>query len=150
MQRVSHYSFFLKWGMPAFWCLLCAWFAGLGGMFTWIGTPGGPFLIGWACLMLVTGLAVGRFLRGNLMDEVWDCGDALLVRNRGDEERLPLADIQRAEFIRSRPPIITLTLRQPCRFGARITFCPPPGRLFQRTPDYVKELIDRIAAANRP
>lgn len=60
-----------------------------------------------------------------LVDEIWDDGDALLVRNRGMETRIPLNNIinvSNASF--TNPPRITLTLREPSVFGKEITFSP--------------------------
>jgi hypothetical protein len=54
----------------------------------------------------------------NLVDEVFDLGDALLVRNGGQEERIALADIKNVNFFPyMSPPQVTLSLRRPSVFG---------------------------------
>ena len=59
-----------------------------------------------------------------LLDEVWDAGDALIVRSKGMEERIALSDIERVSYqwaIRGARRI-TLWLRRPCAFGDKIAF----------------------------
>jgi hypothetical protein len=91
-----------------------------------------------------------KFLVFDLLDEVWDEGEALLLRNDGQEDRIPLTNIinvSQATF--TNPPRITLTLRHPCRFGKDVTFS-PSARLnpFSKDPIAV-ELIDRVDAARQ-
>lgn len=55
-------------------------------------------------------------------DEVWDAGDALVVRKYGRKERIPLANILSLTHKKGRPPYSIITLRVTCRFGRKITF----------------------------
>lgn len=71
-------------------------------------------------LMIVIGYLVMKMLVFGLMDEVWGMGSELLIKNHGEEARIPLADIMNISFMWvTNPNIITLRLRQPCRFGDR-------------------------------
>ena len=75
--------------------------------------------------MAASGYVVMKKLTVDLMDEVWDADDDLLVKNRGKEERIPFSNIAGVTAVNyTRPPRVTLTLRQPGIFGARVTFCP--------------------------
>jgi len=61
----------------------------------------------------------------DLVDEVFDCGDYLLVKNRGQEERVALSNIMNVSAtIMVNPPRITLRLVNPGRFGPEIAFSP--------------------------
>lgn len=80
-----------------------------------------------------------------LVDEVWLDGDDVIVRNRGEEDRFPIANIANVDcaFL-TNPERITLTLRTPTHFGREIAFS-PPQRLFPfgRHP-IARELVARI------
>jgi hypothetical protein len=100
---------------------------------------------------LVIGYAIMRKLVFDLADEVFDEGDALRVRFGSDEERIPLTDVINVGYTQFvNPPRITLTLRQPGRFGREVSFS-PPRRFFS---PFVRntlatELIERVEAARR-
>jgi hypothetical protein len=86
----------------------------------------------------------------NLVDEVFDLGDALLVRNGGQEERIALADIKNVNFFPyMSPPQVTLSLRRPSVFGERIVFCAPARLIPLSTSPMIEKLIDRIDAARQ-
>ena len=60
------------------------------------------------------------------VDEVCDDGDALVVKNRGQEQRIALADIKNVNYSPFvSPPRVTLSLRRPTVFGDQISFCAP-------------------------
>lgn len=106
--------------------------------------PAFAFGIGWFML---------RRLVSDLADEVWDEGDALRVRFGPDEERIALADIVNIGYtILVNPARVTLTLRNPGRFGRDVTFSPVQrgffGPLLKRNP-LVTDLIERVDAARR-
>jgi hypothetical protein len=86
----------------------------------------------------------------NLVDEVFDLGDALLVRSGGQEERIALADIKNVNFFPyMSPPQVTLSLRRPSAFGDTVVFC-APMRMMPLSPNpTIVKLIDRIDAARR-
>jgi len=82
------------------------------------------FLIG-PLLMAVFGFFLMKKLVWDLVDEVYDGGDYLLVKDRGREERVALANIMNVSASTAiNPPRITLRLVQPGRFGQEIAFSP--------------------------
>lgn len=86
----------------------------------------------------------------DLVDEVWDAGDALIVKSKNQEERISLSEIMNVSYSPIiNPPRVTLTLRRPGRFGREVTF-PAPIRLvpFSKSP-IVDKLIDRIDTKRR-
>jgi hypothetical protein len=85
------------------------------------------------------------------VDEVWDAGDALLVRDGGEEELIRLADVRNVGWSQwQNPETVTLMLSVPSRFGDEVSFMlPPRWRVgFGRHP-LVAELIDRADEARR-
>lgn len=77
------------------------------------------------CLMAIFGFFLMRKLIWDLADEVYDKGDSLLVRFRGEEEEIPLSAIINVSVaVAMNPPRITLRLAAPGRFGQEIAFSP--------------------------
>src|SRR5262245_1550488 len=73
--------------------------------------------------MAAVGYFIMRALVFDLVDEVLDDGDALIVRNGGQESRVPLSDIMNVGYSAMvNPPRVTLLLRQPGLFGPKINF----------------------------
>ena len=101
-------------------------------------------------VMAIIGYQIMKRMSFNLVDEVFDLGDALLVRNGGREERIALADIKNVNFFPyMSPPQVTLSLRRPSVFGDTIVFC-APARIMPLSPSpTIEKLIDRIDAARR-
>ncbi len=86
----------------------------------------------------------------DLVDEVWDDGDALIVRNGAREERIALADIKNVSYsVLTNPPRVTLSLRQPSNFGSQVTFCALLRLIPFSTNPIVDELIERIDAGRK-
>jgi hypothetical protein len=98
--------------------------------------------------MAAFGYFLMRALVFDLMDAVYLDGDDLVVRNRGDEERIPLArGINVNVTLMMNPERITLTLSEPSKFGSEITFSPPNRWWpFSRHP-LAKELMLRAQEA---
>jgi hypothetical protein len=77
-------------------------------------------------VMAAFGFFIMKNLVWDLMDEVYDCGDSLLVKNRGVEIRVPISSIINVSFAtNSNPQRITLKLAKPGNFGQEIAFSPP-------------------------
>jgi hypothetical protein len=75
------------------------------------------------CIVAVVGFFVIRQLVLDLADEVYDGGDFLLVKNRGQEERIPLSNIMNVSVSQQvNPPRITLRLVTPGKFGEEVAF----------------------------
>jgi hypothetical protein len=86
----------------------------------------------------------------NLVDEVFDVGDALLVRSGGREERIALADIKNVNYFPyMSPPQVTLSLRRPTVFGDTIVFCAPFRIMPLSSSPIIDDLVDRIDAARQ-
>jgi hypothetical protein len=144
MNRISsRWTRFIKWATPAAW--LCAL-----GYFLISGAFNDATGIAVILLVAICGLVAMKLFLWNLADEVYDCGDSLLVRRGGVEESVPLADVtQVALALFSRPPRITLKLAKPGRFGRSIVFTPPtsPGlEIFGRNP-IAEDLLARVQRA---
>jgi hypothetical protein len=101
-------------------------------------------------LLAVVFLAVYKFRIFGLVDEVWDAGDALVVRNKRQEDHIPLAAISNVSYSPNvNPPRVTLSLRSPSVFGDKITFGAPITFIpFTRSP-LIDALIKRIEAAQQ-
>jgi hypothetical protein len=112
-------------------------------------TPLLPFII-MPALMVVIGYFIMKKLVFDLVDEVWDDGSALVVRNKGREDRIALSNIVNVSYSEYvNPPRVTLMLRQPSNFGSKISFSAPVRFVpFAESP-VVEELIRRADAARR-
>jgi hypothetical protein len=133
------------------------WFGGLAAIFLAgllkVLGPGGasnlPFLA-VPVLMAVISYGFLNKLMVNLVDEVFDAGDALLVRRGDREERIALADIKNVNYIPyMSPPQVTLSLRRPGEFGDTIIFCAPLRIVPQPSSPVIDDLINRIDAARQ-
>ncbi len=101
--------------------------------------------------MATLGYFLFKKLIWDLVDEVYDCGDFLLIKNQGDEEKVLLSNIMNISCMSfSNPPRATLTLVHPIKFGKELTFSPISPRLrfnpFAKNA-VVEDLIVRIDAA---
>jgi hypothetical protein len=106
-----------------------------------------PFLIVPVAMAGFGYLILRRFVF-DLLDEVWDAGDHLVLKKGGLEDRVPLTNIMNvSSTVAINPPRVTLTLRQPCRFGREVTFSPPSTWVPMRQSPLVDELIERVDRA---
>ena len=81
-------------------------------------------------LMAILGYVLMKKLVWHLADEVYDCGDFLLIRNRGEEDRITLADVMNVSAsMFTNPPRITLRLAHPSKWGPEIAFIPIKGNV---------------------
>ncbi|MCL4688477.1 MAG: hypothetical protein KJ007_07900 [Burkholderiales bacterium] len=119
----SKWTLFHKWMFPVFW---------YGGLVYFVITSVAMvpaeadlmFLIVPA-FMAVIGAFVLKKLVWILADEVYDCGDTLLVRKSGREERIALSNVINVSVSSmTNPPRITLRLEKPSRLGDEIVFSP--------------------------
>ena len=109
-----------------------------------------PMFIVVPCLMAVFGFFFMRKFIWDLADEVFDGGDFLLVKYRGAEDKILLANIMNVSASAStNPPRITLRLIKPSKLGNEISFSPDaPLSLnpFAKNP-IAEELIVRVHMA---
>jgi hypothetical protein len=151
MQRISSRGTFVsKRVFPLIWFgfLALMVIAPLLGKKPRGGLPVG-FLI-MPIIMAAFGYFIMKKLVFDLADEVFDDGDALIVRFGSEQERIPLSQIMNISYsYMTNPSRITLTLRAPGRFGKEITFSPPQTFLpFVKSP-IVADLIERTDQARR-
>ena len=153
MKRISSpWTTFYKKVFPALWF-------GFLGLFVIVALSHGGlasgtviFLVGPSA-MSVFGYFVMRKFVWDLADEVYDAGDYLVVRNRGREHQLPLADIMNvSSSIAVNPPRITLRLTGTSAsgpLGAEVAFS--PERRFTLNPfarsEVAEDLIVRVDRA---
>jgi hypothetical protein len=146
MRRISSgWTFFYKRIFPIIWVGFLTLFAGIG-----VVKGQGPFAVIVPLVMIAFGYFLMQKLVFDLVDEVWDDGDALVVKNRGQEQRIALADIKNVNYSPFvSPPRVTLSLRRPTVFGEQITFC-APVRLapFSQSP-VIADLIERVDRARQ-
>jgi hypothetical protein len=152
MRRISSKSTFLyKRIFPIFWFGFLTLFVGIS-VFTLPRSNQAaalPFLV-MPIVMMVFGYFIMKKFIFDLVDEVWDDGDALVVKNRDQTERIALADIKNVNYAALiNPPRATLSLRRPSVFGDKVTFCAPIRFVPFSTSPIIDELIERIDSARQ-
>ena len=152
MRRISSKTtFFNKRVFPAIWFGFLIVFVGLS-VFAAAqrnSTPPVPILI-IPAIMAVGGYFIMKRLVFDLVDEVWEDGDSLIVKNRGEEQRIALSDIKNVSYSPyMNPPRVTLSLRRPTAFGEQITFAAPVRFIPFATSPLINDLIDRVDAARQ-
>jgi hypothetical protein len=151
MRRISsRATFWYKRVFPAFWFGFLVLFIGVPFFFDKGGhAPPFPFFV-IPLVMMAFGFFIMKKLVFDLVDEVWDDGDTLLVKNRGQEERIVLSDIKNVNYSPYvNPPRVTLSLRRPTIFGEQISFGAPVRFIPFTTSPAIDSLIDRIDAARQ-
>ena len=80
--------------------------------------------------------------------KLWDDGDALVVRNNGQEQRIALADITNVSYASmTSPPRVVLSLRHPTVFGDEVAFCAPVQIMTFAASPAITDLIKRVERA---
>ena len=148
MKKISsRWTAFYKRAFPTIWFGFLAFFV---VMSIRAGAPKQDFVfILVPVVMAAFGFLIMKRLVWDLVDEVYDCGVGLLIRNRGDETLVPLSNIMNVSVTYMNPPRITLKLITPVTFGDEIAFCPITGfRLnpFAKNP-VAEDLIMRVHRA---
>ncbi len=153
MRRVSSKTtFWYKRVFPAIWFGFLLVFIGISvfgaGSRRDLSTVA-PFVI-LPLAMIAFGFFLMKKLVFDLVDEVWDDGDALVVKNSGQEQRIALADIKNVNYSAMvSPPRVALSLRRPTIFGEVVAFCAPLRLVPFSTSPIIDDLIERIDAARR-
>ncbi len=147
MGRISSKgTFFYKRIFPAIWFGFLVVFAAIA----LINGVRDPMLLIVPAAMVGFGYFIMKRLVFDLVDEVYDRGNALLIRNRGEEESIALADITNVGYSPyMNPPRVTLSLRRAGRFGQQVTFCAPMRLMPMSTSPEIDKLIARVDAARR-
>jgi hypothetical protein len=108
-----------------------------------------PFVI-MPIVMMVFGYFIMTKLVFGLVDEVWDDGDVLVVKNRDQTERIALTDIKNVNYAALiNPPRVTLSLRRQSVFGDKVTFCAPLRFVPFSTSPIIDDLIERVDSARQ-
>jgi hypothetical protein len=151
MRRISsRMTFFNKRVFPLFWFGFLILFIAVPFALSVVrntAPPPLPFFI-VPVIMIVAGYFVMKRLVFVLVDEVWEDGNSLLIKNRGEEERIAFSDIKNVSYSPFvNPPRVTVSLRRSTVFGDDITFNAPVRFVpFSRSP-VVLDLIDRVDRA---
>ena len=115
------------------------------------GESGHPFFI--LLFLLIITLIIFAHIQFKvffLMDEVFDDGDSLLLRNSGKEVRIPLQEIENICYPKknnyySRLEQVELTLKHPTEFGTEIYFLSAGDDLFSNEANTdIPDLMERI------
>jgi len=147
-QISSRYLFFSKRIFPLFWF-------GFFGFFVYSVLHTSPSFDGSLILFLLFPIGMAAFgyflfkkMLWDLADQVWDAGDALVVRFGSEQERIPLANIMNVSYsYMMNPSRVTLTLRSACRFGEEVSFAPPTSFIPFARSRVITDLIRRVDAA---
>jgi hypothetical protein len=150
MKRISsRTTFFTKRVFPVIWFgFLVLFVASTLSKKSSGGLPVAFFIM--PAFMAAFGYFIMKKLVFDLADEVFDAGDALVVRFGSEQERIPLSEIINVSYsYMVNPPRITLTLRTPGNFGKEVSFSPPTTFVpFAKSP-IVADLIERVDVARR-
>jgi hypothetical protein len=148
-QISSKLTFYYKRIFPIVWFGFLAVFLVLGLL--GITSPKDSFPVMFVIvpiIMAVVGFAFMKKLVFDLVDEVFDDGNALVVKSRNQEARIALSDITNVNYSAyMNPPRVTLSLRKPSVFGDQISFCAPTRFVPFATSPVIDDLIRRIDAA---
>lgn len=127
MVRISSRStFFSKKVLPFVWFGFLALF--MVGALASGSFRKDPIIPVIPCALAILGFFVMRKLVWDLVDEVYDCGDFLVIKNRGEEESVALSNIMNVSASPNmNPPRITLRLVERGKFGTEIAFSPVHG-----------------------
>jgi hypothetical protein len=152
MRRISsQWTFFYKYVFPVIWFGLIIVFL-IVAVFVPSRSGQGlpiPALI-VPIIMLVIGFVLMKKMIFDLADEVWDDGDALVVKKSGQEQRIALRDIKNVNYsTMTSPPRVVLSLRRPTVFGDQVAFCAPIRFVPFATSPIIDDLIERIDAARQ-
>ena len=84
-----------------------------------------PVVLIAPCIMALFGYVIMKKTLWDLADEVFDCGDHLLVKIRDEQDAVPLSNVMNVSVATlMNPPRITLRLVTPGKFGSEICFSP--------------------------
>ena len=97
-----------------------------------------------ATLGIILNVVFKRRMWG-LADEVLDGGDYVVIRRGKREARVELANISEVSVDSGLPTKVTLQLRLPSEFGAKVSFLPnPTARNPLATSSIAEDLVQRV------
>jgi hypothetical protein len=148
----SRQTYFLKRVFPVIWFGIIIMITTVAAIGMRASHQFQPLFLMMPLFMILVGYLIMKMLVFDLLDEVWDLGDELLVKNNNEEAHILLNNISNINFVWiTNPNRITLSLRQPCRFGKEVTFCPKGVYFypFSKNP-IASQLIERVDALRHP
>ena len=151
MKKISSaLTFFFKRVFPVLWFGLLALAFLVAATTLFSGKKIDVMSLAVPAILAVLGYFMMKNMVFDLADEAWDAGDSIVVRNKGIEVRIPLADIINISYsVLTNPPRVTLRLREPSRLGKELSFSPLLCWFpFQKSP-LVMDLISRVDEARR-
>jgi len=151
MKKISSaLTFFFKRVFPVLWFGLLALAFLVAATILFSGKKIDVMSLAVPVILAILGYFLMKNMVFDLADEVWDAGDSIVLRNKGIEVRIPLADIINISYsVLTNPPRVTLSLREPSRLGKELSFSPPLCWFpFQKSP-LVLDLISRVDEARR-
>ncbi len=144
MNRISGPTFFYKKTLPGY-CF------GFLLIFTAISvTTGNPsYFILIPIFLSVLLFFILRILVWDLVDEVFDCGDSLLFREKGVEQLVPLSEVVNIDVMAfSSPERVTVRTRTEGELGrTNLTFAAPMRLNVLSENSMVNDLIRRVDEA---
>jgi hypothetical protein len=151
MKRISSkFTWFHKVAFPFVWFGFMALFVGIA-LVSEAGRKD-PMLLVVPLAMGGVGFFIMKKLVWDLVDEVYDGGDYLVVKDRGREDRIAFGNIMHVNATSMTNPVrITLRLVTPCLFGSEVTFSPLASFTLNplaRNP-IMEDLIVRVDRARR-
>ena len=153
MRRISSRgTFFTKKVFPVFWFGFLAVFFVIMVVTAVTKTNGPPLpLLLFPIALGGVGFFVMKKQVFDLADEVYDCGEYLLVKRGRAEDQIQLKNVRNVSCSSlQNPPRITLSLREGSRFGTEVSFS-PMAPFFSLNPfaknPVAEELIRRVDEA---
>lgn len=142
MKRISSGSTFVsKKVFPVVWFGFLAFFTAV--VFLGSRRTLAPSFLPVPVFMAIAGFLVMKRFVWDLADEVYDCGDYLLIRNRGEQDNVLLSNIMNVSASTfTNPPRLTLRLVNPGKFGRDISFS--PVRQFTMNPFAKNEIYEDL------
>lgn len=128
------------------------WFGVLGALSLYIlklyfEHPDIGYWVFFPLVMIAGSYVLFKFLVLDNLDEVYDAGDCLIVKNKGREDRISLADIRYISYsVMVNPPRVTLSLGKESIFGTELYFQPRWGYTSYKNGE-INDLIHRVKAA---
>lgn len=144
-----------SWSMKAFPFIFFGFLAFMLGLMM-NGALGAPMFLLTLAMISVIGYFYWKVSLRDIMDEVYDCGDFLVLKKRGEEDTVLLSNINNVRFSTDGQGVsarITLSLDSPGKFGQEITFAPPPQIYFGTPKNQIAaDLLARVdrARSGRP
>lgn len=86
-----------------------------------------PLALFQTSVVLAILFAIIRLINSSYVDEVYDNGDKLIIRNDGREESISFEDIQEVKVDIFQPAGINIHLKRDSMFGRSIKFLPAVG-----------------------